>query len=107
MAFFCTRENRVNFDGGRGIVVNRKIRRNKLANDQEIHMLTLNKGSSVWISKFLNFKCHFTRPNTLVSDNCCPVPRKLCDFLNVFRGYYSIFLSNLTNFSNNYEMLLG
>ena len=38
--FFCTRENRVNFAEGRGIVVNRKIRRNKLASDQEIDMLT-------------------------------------------------------------------
>ena len=23
-----------------------------------------------------------------MSDNCCPDPRKLCDFLKVFRGYY-------------------
>ena len=30
----------VNFAGGRGILVNHKIRRNKLANDQEIYMLT-------------------------------------------------------------------
>ena len=52
MAFFCTRDNRVNFAGGRGILVNSKIRRNKLEDIQEIDMLTFNKGSSVWISKF-------------------------------------------------------
>ena len=46
MAFICTRENHVNFAWGRGILVNRKIWRNKLADDQEIDMLTKNKGSS-------------------------------------------------------------
>ena len=92
--------------GGRGIVVSRKIRKKKLADDQEIDMLTYNKGSSVWISKFWTLECHFTRPNTLVSDNCWPVPWKLCDFLNLIVGIISIFFSNFTNFSNNFEMLL-
>ena len=38
--------------GGMGIVVNRKIRRKRLADDQEVNMSTYNKESSVWISKF-------------------------------------------------------
>ena len=37
--FLHTRESR-QFHRGRGIVVNRKIRRKKLADDQEIDMLT-------------------------------------------------------------------
>ena len=37
--FVHTRESR-QFRWGRGILVNHKIRRNKLANDQEIYMLT-------------------------------------------------------------------
>ena len=56
--------------------------------------------------KVLNLICCFTRPNTLVSNNYCPVPYKLPDFLNVFRRYYFDFSFKFQEFSNNFEMLL-
>ena len=37
--FYATHENGINFSGGRGVIVNRKIRK-KLADDLEIDMLT-------------------------------------------------------------------
>ena len=50
-AFLHTQESS-QFRRGMGNVVNHKIRRRKLADDQEIYVSILNKGSSVWISKF-------------------------------------------------------
>ena len=31
-----------------------------------------------------------------MSDNCCPAPRKLCDFLIVFRGYFFDFFFQIS-----------
>ena len=110
MAFFCTRENRVNFAWGRGIVVNRKIRRNKQANNQKIDMLSSLPKTKAVVFGYRSFKPSNAILLALVP--WCPIiavplPENYVILSMFSGGIISIFLSNFTNFSNNFEMFLS
>ena len=105
MAFFCTCENRVNFAGGRGILVNRKIRRNKLANDQEIDMRIYIPKTNAVVFGYRSFEP--SNASLLALIPWCPIiavplPENCVIFSMFSGGIISIFLSNFTIFSNNF-----
>ena len=99
---FPVSKQRVNFTRGSGMLVNHKRQRKKLADNQEVEIPPYNKGRSLWKSKFWTIKCHFTCSNTVMSDNCCPIPWKLWFsrfvevllrfFLAIFMNYFYTFV---------------
>ena len=108
MAFFSTWENRVNFTGGRGIVLNRKKYEER--NKQTIQKLTSLPKIKAIVFGYQNFKPSNVILLALIP--WCPIiavplPEHYVIFSMFSGGLISIFLSNFTTFLiTNFEVLV-